>query len=307
MKRPKTTPFRNQEQHTMSVAQIQQAIQTVFARADDLARSTGFVQRERVGKISGTRFAATVVLGLLQPGEVPMSNLRHFVTHLNMKITEQGLHDRFTHAAALFLEEVLNLAFTQVVAADPVAIPLLRRFREVIVEDSSTFSLPDACQEHWRGCGGSSKKGTQSAFKIQVRWDLLSGSFKGVALQDGRTPDNRSSLKGVRRGAKSVRGADLGYFDTKEFAEEGSAGEYFFSRYKAGSVKLFDSEGKELDVLALLQEKAREHSYECVVQVGAAYRVPARLIAVPVAEEVAVKRQVGHQRKSTVGTPQLVC
>ena len=214
-----------------SVTQIQRAMHAVFEQTDALARSTGFVQRERVGKLTGTRFAITQIFGLLKSSKAAMSDLSYFAHHSGMTISEQGLHDRYTQRAATFLQQVLNLAVTQVVAADPVAIPLLRRFREVIVEDSSTFTLPDACREVWQGCGGSSAKGTQSAFKIQVRWDLLSGAFKGVALQDGRTPDNRSPLKGVRRGAKSVRNSDLGYFDTEEFAEEDEADEYFFSMY----------------------------------------------------------------------------
>jgi len=290
-------PFRNQEQHMSSVTHTKTAIQTIFANADALARQTGFVQRERQGKLTGKRFAATYVLGLLQRGDVTMSDLSHFATHQHVKITAQALQERFTQRTAEFLEELLNLAFTQVVVADPVAIALLQRFREVIVEDSSTFSLPDECRERGRGCGGSSTTGTQSAFKIQVRWDLLSGGFKGMALQDGRTPDNRSILKGQRRGAKSVRDADLGYFDTAEFAEEEEAEEYFFSRYKS-AVKVFDRQGQELDVRTLLLEHVQEQEYECEVLVGATCRVPARLLAVPVPEAVAVKRRERHQRKA---------
>ena len=278
-----------------TVTQIEQAMHAIFDRADDLARSTGFVQRVRSGKLTGKRFAITQVFGLLKAGKGAMSDLSYFAHHSGMTMSEQGLHERYTWAAALFLQELLNIAFTQVVAADPVAVPLLRRFREVIVEDSSTFTLPDACREVWQGCGGSSTNGTQSAFKIQVRWDLLRGGFKGLALQEGRTPDNRSSLKGVRRGAKSVRHGDLGYFDTAEFAQEEEADEYFFSRYK-GSVKLYDEAGNELDVLTLLNEKAHRQELDCRVQVSAARRVPARLIAVPVPEEVLVKRQAGHRR-----------
>jgi hypothetical protein len=280
-----------------SVTQITNAFHAIFDQADDLARQTGFVQRERAGKITGKRFAITLVLGLLQRGSVAMSDLSHFARHSGMSITGAGLHERFTQATAAFLESLLNIAFTQVVVADPVAIPLLRRFREVIVEDSSSFRLPDECRERWRGCGGSSKTGLQSGFKIQVRWDLLCGGFKGLALQDGCTPDNSSPLKGQRRGAKSVRDADLGYFDTAEFAEEEAAGEYFFSRYKS-AVKLFDEQGHELDVLETLRQQAGGQAYECQVQVSAARRVPARLIAVPVPEEVAVKRQAGHARKA---------
>jgi hypothetical protein len=289
--------FRNQEQHMSSVTQICQALHGVFDHADALARQTGFVQRERAGKISGQRFAVTQVFGLLQRGAMAMSDLSHFGRHSGMTITAQALHERFTPTTATFLEALLNVAFTQVVVADPVAIALLRRFREVIVEDSSTFTLPDACAQQWQGCGGSTRHGTQAAFKIQVQWDMLSGGFTGMALQDGRTPDTRSALKGQRRVATSVRIADLGYFDTAEFAEEEAAGEYFFSRYK-GAVKLFDEAGTEVDVLTLLREKANGQPYACAVQVGAARRVPARLLAVPVPETVAVKRQAEHCRKA---------
>lgn len=285
------------EKHMSSVTQVSQALHAIFDRADELARSTGFVQRERTGKITGKRFALTQVFGLLQRGEVSLSDFSHFAWHSGMTITGPSLHERYTRTCATFLQTLLDVAFTQVVAADPVAIPLLRRFREVIVEDSSTFTLPDACREVWEGCGGSSASGTQSAFKIQVRWDLLRGGFSGLALQDGRTPDNCSPLKGVRRGTKSVRTSDLGYFDTAEFAEEEEADEYFFSRYK-GSVKLYDEQGNELDLLSFLAEKANRESVDCWVQVSATRRVPARLIAVPVPEEVAVKRQVGHRQKA---------
>lgn len=280
-----------------SVTQIFQAMHAVFDHADALARSTGFVQRERAGKISGRRFALMQVFGLLQRGEVSMSDLSHFARHTGMTITAPSLHERYTRAAACFLQTLLDLALTQVVAADPVAIPLLRRFREVIVEDSSTFTLPDACRDLWQGCGGKNGKGSHSAFKIQVRWDLLSGAFTGVALQDGRTPDNRSPLKEGRRGAKSVRDSDLGYFDTGEFAQEAEADEYFFSRYKA-SVKLYEEGGDELDVLAFLREKAGSEPVECRVQVGAAHRVNARLIAIPVPEDVLVKRQAAQRQKA---------
>jgi Transposase DDE domain len=184
------------------------------------------------------------------------------------------------------------------VAADPVAIPLLRRFREVIVEDSSTFALPDELKEHWPGCADAERSGTQAAFKIQVRWDLLTGGLLGLGLQAGKQSDQRSPFKGQSRGAKSVRIADLGYFDTQEFQREGVAGEYFLSRLKVGVLKLFTKEGEPLELLALLQEKATGGSYECEVQVGASTRLPVRLLAIPVPEASLIKRQADLKRKA---------
>src|SRR5205823_9575225 len=117
------------------------------------------------GKLTGKRFAVTQALGLLVPGGGAMSDLAYFATHVGAHITAQALDQRFGETTAKFLQELLNIAFTQLVIADPVAIPLLQRFSEVIVEDSSTFSLPDDLQAVWKGSGGSTE-GTLSAFKI---------------------------------------------------------------------------------------------------------------------------------------------
>ena len=57
-----------------TVSQIEVAIQNIFAVADHLARTTGFVQRVQPGKLTGKSFAATQVLGLLVPEGGAMSD-----------------------------------------------------------------------------------------------------------------------------------------------------------------------------------------------------------------------------------------
>lgn len=280
-----------------TVSQLEYAVEAIFGNADQIAHDTGFVQRVHQGKLTGKRFAITQTLGLLVPGGGAMSDLAYFGTHVGAHVSPQALDQRFGETTANFLKELLNIAFTQVVTADPVAIPLLQRFSEVIVEDSSTFSLPDDLKAVWEGCGGKTY-GTLSAFKIQVRWDLRCGAFKGLALQHGKTPDSQSPFKQQRRCACSVRDADLGYFDTAVFEQEEAAGEYYLSRYKAGNLKLFDEQGHELDLVAFLQEKAGHAPYDAWVQVGATRRLPARLLAIPVPEEVAIKRQTAQRRKA---------
>lgn len=280
-----------------SVTQIEEAIQTVFEHAKILAREIGFVQRVYPGKFDGKSFAATLVLGQMQRGSVSFSDLAHFATHLGVKVTGQAIDERYGMPAALFLQEVLMLAFTQVVAADPVAIPLLKRFEAVIVEDSSTFSLPDELEALWQGCGGN-QSGTRSAFKWQVRWDLLRGSITGQALQDGRVPDTRSALKGQPLLKKSVRVVDLGYFDCGQFRQEAEEGSYIFTRFKVGRVKLFDERGEPMDLLAWVRLHASQEPAQCWVQVSATHQLKARLMVVPVPEEVAIKRQADLRRKA---------
>jgi Transposase DDE domain len=280
-----------------SVSQLAKAIKSVFqSHADQAGVATGFIQRKR--EFTGATFAQTIILGQMQEGEIALSDLAQFARQVKVNVSAQAIDKRFNEKTALFFQELFNAACTQVVAADPVAIPLFKRFSEVIVEDSTTLSLPDELEETWQGCGdatGSSK----SAFKVQIRWDLLSGGLKGQALTDGRVPDTKSPLRLNRRQRRSIRIVDLGYFDTHQFQKEGEAEEYWISRLKVGgSLQIFDGAGNPLDLCEVLQTYAGCTSYECAIEVSATTRLPARLIAFPVPEEVAIKRRTSHERKA---------
>jgi IS4 transposase len=90
----------------------------------------------------------------------------------------------------------------------------------------------------------------------------------------------------------------LGYFDPAQFQQEQEAGEYSLSRYKAGQLKRFDEQGNELDLLSFLKEQAPEQADDGWVPVGATRGLRARLIAIAVPEEVAIKREQASRRKA---------
>ncbi len=125
-----------------SVPQIEEIIKKVLKeRADELGVSSGFIKRVR--EFRGSTFVQAMVLRQMQQGETALSDLVSFAKHAQVNVSEQAIDQQFSSTTALSFEEVLNCAFTQVVAADPVTIALLKRFSEVIVEDSSTIGLPD--------------------------------------------------------------------------------------------------------------------------------------------------------------------
>jgi len=280
-----------------SITHLGKAIQSVLQDyANQAGVATGFIQRVRA--FTGATFAQTMILGQMQEGEIAMSDVATFARQVGVNVSAQAIDKRFTKKTATFFQELLNATFTQVVAADAVAIPLLGRFSEVIVEDSTTQSLPDELEEIWRGCGNATES-AKSAFKVQVRMDLLRGGLKGQALTDGRVPDTKSPLRLNRRQRRSIRIVDLGYFDTHQFQKEGEAEEYWISRLKVGgSLQIFDEAGNLLDLCEVLRTYAGHTSYECSIQVSATTRLPARLIAYPVPEEVAIKRRTSHERKA---------
>lgn len=108
---------------------------------------------------------------------------------LGVRISPQGLEQRFTEAAAQCLEWVLQAAVPQMIAAAPVAIPLLQRFSAVYVDDSTQVQLPAVLADRWVGSGGGARAEDQTvALKLQVRLDCKSGPF----LQAGRASDRTS-------------------------------------------------------------------------------------------------------------------
>ena len=63
------------------------------------------------------------------------------------------------------LEELTSIV---VEAAQDVPIKLLRRFSAVMLQDSSSITLPDELAEQWRG-GGGTQEHTAAAVKLHVR------------------------------------------------------------------------------------------------------------------------------------------
>src|SRR5262245_42327229 len=109
-----------------SVACLAQTLQTLLTTtADHLATSTGCVRRHR--KLTGATLVQVLVLGGPQQPAAALHQLAQMAATLGVVITPQGIDHRFTEATATFLKQVLDAAVTQVVASDPVAIPLLRR------------------------------------------------------------------------------------------------------------------------------------------------------------------------------------
>src|SRR5438128_6574021 len=131
-----------------TVPQLVAALQQVFTTtAETLARTTGFVQRR--SKLTGALFAQTLVFGWLANPQISLGGLTQVAAALGVAISAQALDERFTEGAAVFLEELLNAAVQTVIAADPVAIPLLERFTAVVLLDSSTIALPSALALWW--------------------------------------------------------------------------------------------------------------------------------------------------------------
>ena len=96
-----------------------------------------------------------------------------------VSISASGLSQRFTPEAATLLQRVLEGLCAQQMQVEPVEIALLKQFSAVILEDSSSITLPPILAEVWRDCGGS-VGASEAAIKLFVRWDVLRGELCGL-------------------------------------------------------------------------------------------------------------------------------
>lgn len=270
-----------------SITGIAEKMQTVLTTIpDSIARETGFVQR--LSKLTASAFCQTCVLGWLRNPAATLDGLTVTAAGLGLSISPPGLHQRFTREAATLLQRVLQAAVSEVVSVEPVAIPIFSRFAAVIVQDSSTVTLPSALADIWEGCGGSGNE-PSAALKIQVGLDLRTGALQGPILQHGRSQDRTSPLQGASDSAKVLRLNDLGYFSLDNLQELDKHGEYYLTRLQVRTV-VFDMDGSRVDLLRLLQEQG-VGIVDIPIQIGLTHRLPVRLVAVRVAEEVANERR----------------
>jgi Transposase DDE domain len=290
------------KEHTMEslsqehlLPQVETALLEVLTtQANALARPTGFVQRQ--GKLSGADFVRLLVLGFLHDPQASLEALAQFGADLDIDISAQGLDQRFSVQAATFLSALFEVALTQVVLADPVAMPLLRRFGAVVLEDSTSIRLPDELAGLFQGCGGHhAGAGTMAACKLHLRLEMLRGQLSGSSLLDGRQPDSRTPLAEVPLAARTLTVRDRGYLDTDRWMREAQQEVWALTYYKAG-IKLFDRQGQPLDLL--LELTRIEQQGEREVLVGAEQRFPMRLLMTRVPQEVAEQRREYLRREA---------
>jgi hypothetical protein len=277
------------------VNQVAAAIEKVLREeADELARQTGFVKRQR--NLSGATFAQTLTFGWLADPEASVGDLSQTAAAIGVEISPQGLDQRFTPEAAAFMEKVLEAGVREVIRAEPVPVPILQRFNGVYAQDSTVVTLPEALAEVWAGCTGA-------ALKIQVRWDLLEGGLTHLELRPGKESDRSAPVQTEALPAGALRLADLGYFDLEQLKTTEEQGAGYLTRAWIQCV-VYDEQGQRWELGELLRHQ-RGDGVDLRIELGAAERLPCRLLAARVPPEVAAarRRKIRAEAKRRGRTP----
>ena len=268
------------------VTKVVAAVQGLLgAAADEAAEESAVIQRQR--KFSASTLARTFVFGFLDKPDASDEDLAQMAARCGVEVTPQAVEQRFSTRMVAFLEGLFRRAIRCVVHSQATLAPLLERFTDVLLLDSSTITLPPELAERFPGCGGSHGAG-KAAVKFQVQWSLRSGALSAIAIEPGRDCDYKTSLQQAALPPGSLRIADLGYFDTEVFERFSQQCVFWLSRLQFGT-KLFSLAGTPLRLLEWLAMQGP--IVDEPVLLGTDRKVPCRILAWRVPDEVANRRR----------------
>jgi len=115
----------------------------------------------------------------------------------------------------MFLKIMQRLAEVRL-ESEKADIPLLKQFSAVIVEDSTSITLPSELADIWLGCGGC-EGASESGVKAFVQWDVTCGELFGPRLSNARMNDHKTPFDIEELPEGSLYIADLGFFAIERF------------------------------------------------------------------------------------------
>jgi hypothetical protein len=264
--------------------QLKQKLQLISI--NKLAIQSGFVNRTPK-KIRPLNFLLAMFITLMTGS----NSLSMFAATLgfmsNCLISKQAIDKRIKQPLIQFLESVLAKTLSYHIPIECKK-ALSSIFKRIIFHDSTTILLHPKLAEHFPGSRNQSHKKT-ALVKIQACLDLLTEQFCHLSFSPYTINDQQASsdmLDIIRAGDLIIR--DLGYFVLAVFSQITLLGAYFLSRLKY-NVSLYELDGQTpMDLLKRLNKFSQ---LDIDVIIGAKQKLPARLVAIPVSEQVAAQRR----------------
>ena len=250
-----------------TIPEVSEIVQTLLTTtADQVAKQTGLIQRRR--QVTGAGLAQTLVLGGLAQPAATRREQQQQAAQVGMVVSVQGLEQRFTPTAVVFMRRLLEEGLQQLVSSEEDG-TLLPQFNGVYLTDCTRLA--------WGKDG----------MKLGVRWEIQRGQLQ-ASLSVLTAHDQRSPVVACPLPAGALHLGDLGFFQLLRFQQWNAQEVYWLSRFKLGT-RLYSEQNTPLDVATLLATSTEP--VVMAVRVGAKLRLPAYLLAAPVSESVYQQRQ----------------
>ena len=279
-----------------SIARMAGALQVLLAEtAERSGRECRLIKRQR--EFTATSLLSTFVWGFLRWGNPKWEQLAGLARELGANVSPQAVEQRITPALRDSLYRLWQAAVGSVVESEPRTTPLLRKFTNLYIGDSTTISLCSGLAEPFPGCGGRSGGG-KAALKLQVLWDMVSGQWTRLTAEPGKTNDSTSLQKEATPPTGSRSLFDLGYFNLERYKTWQAAGAHWISRGISDMHVWIDGQSVYLYDWLKTQPPG---PIDCWLEVGAA-RLRCRLIALRTPQAVANRRrQKAHEKAQKKG------
>lgn len=254
-----------------------------------VARATGYIQRKSFA-ISPKSF----ILGFMLMISKQRNTYTDWSTEIGLiedrVISKQALHERMRPQTERFVQNVVKELISRQVSMKPShkLKGVLSHFGNVMIDDSTTISLPDALAGEFPGNVANGVKKAQA--KIHAMYNMTENNFAFLNVHSFTNNDQSLSpdvLSYLKAGDLCLR--DLGFTVLDVVSEFVEKGIYFIAR-KSYSSKVYDVDTKK--EINLLKELRKKKFIDQQVILGKEKQVKVRLIAIAVpAEQAAIRRR----------------
>ena len=270
-----------------------------------IAKDSKFIKRK--GNITAKDF---LLFNVFYGSDICIAPLSQLVSKYDMlfskQLSKQALDKRFNKNSVKFMKEIfIKFLYAQNNTLTSLERTLRTYFDRVIINDSTSFILPKESEKKFPESGGVA---STSSIKIQLQYELLTGSFMNIDIFSGIKND-AEYIKVMQkdRQNKDLKLADLEYFKINYLKKLNKSGTSFISKvksntslyiknpnpekYKVGTIKK-SSEYIKIDIIKLSEPLAPDETIELNnIYIGSKKELKSRLIVTKLTEENKVKRE----------------
>jgi hypothetical protein len=224
----------------------------------------------------------------------------------DISISPQALDKRFSKQAVEFIRSIFQemLKMQNKVLNNNEHL-LKSHFKAIKIADSTVLPLPKHLKSTYRGCGGSS---AEAAAKIQLEYELFTGSFTQCEIFEGVSSD-MDYLPTLEKGIeeKELHLKDLGYFKVEHLKFIESFKAYYISKLKSTTTIYVKNENpeimsngkvkktslyKKVDIEEIVKPLAEGETIEILdIYIGKINKIKTRLIVTKLTKECKAKRE----------------
>jgi hypothetical protein len=255
------------------------------AQVRALARQVGFEQRTNRG-IAADAFVAAVLTETVRGAPSYNDLAARLAADTGRQVSRQAVAQRTDQSSVRLLAAVLAASLE---CRLPARLDLASQGRGLfprwLLQDSTIVQLPARLCGSFSGVANAQSRTCHA--RIQCAYDLRAGRFLSFAI-DPYTKNDLAAAPALELRAGDLVLRDRGYLSYAEVQRHVAAGAHCIYRHKAAFLYLDADTGQPLDLAALLEQHG---TLDREVLLNHAKRTRVRLVAAPVDEETANRRQ----------------